>query len=240
MINEKDKLVIWLLILLLIFSTFTSCLMTSEVDSLKNAVEAIANGQKIQQTEQNEMSATFTASLTDIEDKLVDIDERLNNIETKNKEQDEILSDHEDLFEDHSEKIAEIQKNRSSAASKPKITTGVKVSLTESEIRMIAALVYLECGSKSYKCQMAVASVIVNRMSRYHMTARQVVYQDGVFSPAYKVSRTKPSASCIRAVRQVVRKGSILPKKVVAFRNRHYHAFGKRYCVIDGVYFTAI
>lgn len=122
--------------------------------------------------------------------------------------------------------------------SLPDNSLNVKVS--EKDIRDIAALVYLEAGSQSYACQKAIASVIFNRMSRYNMTAQQTIHQNGVFSPASRVSSTKPSSSCLMAVREVLEEGTTLPRNVVAFRNGHYHTFGRRYCCIDGVYFTAL
>lgn len=122
--------------------------------------------------------------------------------------------------------------------SHPEPALNVKVS--EKDIRDIAALVYLEAGSQSYRCQKAIASVIFNRMIKYGMTAHQVIYQNGVFSPASRVSSTTPSSSCLMAVREVLEEGTTLPRNVVAFRNGHYHTFGRRYCSIDGVYFTAL
>lgn len=122
----------------------------------------------------------------------------------------------------------------------PVPTKALNVNVTEADIRNISALVYLECGSCSYKCQKAVASVIFNRMMLYHKTANQVIYERGVFSPASRVKSTRPSASCVRAVREVLATGTTLPLRVVAFRNGHYHSFGTNYCHIDNVYFTKI
>ena len=114
----------------------------------------------------------------------------------------------------------------------------INVKVTEKDIRNIAALVYLEAGSCSYKCQKAIASVVFNRMVRYKKTATQAIYENGVFTVSGRVARTKPSAESLRAVRDVLNNGSIFPTRVTAFRNNRYHSFGKPYVAIDGVYFS--
>lgn len=115
----------------------------------------------------------------------------------------------------------------------------VSVRLSENDIQLIAKLVYEEAGAQSYKCQKAIASVVINRMVRYNKTARQVIFEPGVFSVS--ISNTKASAQSIKAVRDVVKNGTILPKNVLAFRNQHYHrGFGRPYCQIDGVYFSTM
>ena len=116
------------------------------------------------------------------------------------------------------------------------------LELSETDIRNIASLVYLEAGSNScsYDLQKAIASVIFNRMIKYHMTASEVIYQRGVFSPANRVARTTPSERCVRAVRDVMTNGLTLPANVVAFQLYGYHNFGHPYCKIDNVYFTAV
>ncbi len=110
--------------------------------------------------------------------------------------------------------------------------------LTDQEMRDMAALVYLEAGAQSYKCQQAIASVIVNLMVKNHASVNSTIFNTRTFSPARSISRTNPSQSCINAVRDVLENGCTLPSNVTAFRNRHYHNFGTPYCVIDGVYFS--
>jgi spore germination cell wall hydrolase CwlJ-like protein len=63
-------------------------------------------------------------------------------------------------------------------------TTPVSVSAEEEEL--FAALVYCEAGGESYETQLAVASVVVNRInsSRYPNSLVDVIYQKNQFSPA--------------------------------------------------------
>lgn len=150
---------------------------------------------------------------------------------------DERLGNLNDLFKDMLDDMSELEEK---IDAMPKNALGL--DLSEKDIRNIASLVYLEAGSDScsYELQKAIASVIFNRMIKYHKTATQVIYQQGVFSPASRVARTIPSARCLRAVREVMENGLTLPSNVVAFQLYGYHSFGHPYCKIDNVYFTAI
>lgn len=149
------------------------------------------------------------------------------------------LTDHAEMFGDMLDQVEMVEEYLRSLP-----TYAINVSVSEADIRDIAALVHLEAGSQSYECQKAIASVIFNRMMRYGMTAQQVIYQTNngrrVFDPAPRVPSTRPSSSCLMAVREVLYDGCTLPRNVVAFRNRHYHNFGTPYTHIDGVYFSAV
>ena len=227
--RKLDELIIYLLIVLFGLITWICIWTDKEIDAMNKTIQliqaqtAINNG-KISQV---------------IADNAVQ-DERLDDIEHHDKVQDiriamchDELTNTAELFTDLLDDLGALEKV---VNSMPKNTIGVKV--TEKDIRDIAALVYLEAGAQSYKCQKAIASVIFNRMIKYHKTASQVIYEDGVFSPASKVSRTTPSGSCMKAVKDVLANGLTLPKNVVAFRNRRYHSFGKPYVAIDNVYFS--
>ena len=171
-----------------------------------------------------------------------EMDARITTAERTNHLQDTRLAMHRQELTDtaamFSDLLASMERLETHLKSLPDNSLNVNVS--EQDIRDIAALVYLEAGSQSYSCQKAIASVIFNRMIRYNMTAHQTIYQSGVFSPASRVSSTRPSVSSLMAVREVLEEGTTLPRNVVAFRNGHYHTFGHPYCSIDGVYFTAM
>lgn len=115
------------------------------------------------------------------------------------------------------------------------------VDLTESEIRDFAALVYLESGGESYECQLAVASVILNRMVSTGSTLHEVIYAPNQFTPASRVHCTEPSNESLEAVNEVVNNGPSIPDSVTFFRTGHYHNWSsliQPYTVIDGVYFS--
>lgn len=229
--RKLDELIIYFLVLLT-GMVLVICVWTDkEIDMMNKTIRLIQTQTAINNGKLDQVIADNAVQ-----------DERLDDIEHHNKVQDirlancsKELTNTAELFSDLLDDLGDLEKaiNRM-----PKNTIGVKV--TEKDIRDIAALVYLEAGAQSYKCQKAIASVIFNRMVQYNKTASQVIYENGVFSPASKVSRTTPSGSCMKAVRDVLANGLTLPKNVLAFRNGHYHSFGKKYCCIDGVYFSKV
>jgi spore germination cell wall hydrolase CwlJ-like protein len=64
--------------------------------------------------------------------------------------------------------------------------TTTPVTATAEEEELFAALIYCEAGGESYEGQLAVASVVVNRInsSRFPDNLVDVIYQKGQFSPA--------------------------------------------------------
>jgi len=208
------------------------------IDRLQAQNEQLYNSLSAFRTDYQKYKVTSESQLTDLAEDVDELTERLDEAELQirlNRGKIVLMQ-------------SKLNKITPTPTPKPKITSNatstyrnkVSVRLSNYDIRNIAALVYLEAGGQSYRCQKAIASVIINRMSRYHKTASQVICEPGVFGPASQVRSTKPNAQCLRAVRDVVNHGTTLPKSVVAFRNKHYHSFGRRYCCIDGVYFTAM
>ena len=112
--------------------------------------------------------------------------------------------------------------------------------LSAQDIRDMAALVFLEVGGQSYKCKLAVASVIINLSIQKKLSIHVTMFNARRFSPANRISRTTPSEECIKAVNDVLTNGTTMPLSVTAFRNKHYHRFGTPYCVIDKVYFSTV
>lgn len=180
----------------------------------------------------------LSEEISQVSEANVELAERADEIEYENTLQGVRLALHRQMLDDMTEDVDML--NNYLPTPTPIPTHAISVSVSEADIRNIAALVYLEAGSQSYRCQQAIATVIFNRMMRYHKTANQVIYESGVFSPASRVASTTPSASCLDAVRSVLSGGGTLPSNVLAFRNGHYHSFGRNYCCIDGVYFTAM
>lgn len=111
-------------------------------------------------------------------------------------------------------------------------------SMTEDEIYTFAALIYLEAGSTSYKCQCAVASVVLNLMVKEGKSLNACIKTPGRFSVANRVYRTKPSSTSLEVARKIATDGPTLPTYVLYFRNNHYFSWAKAYCHIDNVYFS--
>ncbi len=79
------------------------------------------------------------------------------------------------------------------------------------ETTLLAALIQVEAGGQSYECQLAVGSVIINRVnsSRFPNSISGVIYQSGQFPGAHngKVARVISNGvkrSCINAANEVL------------------------------------
>ena len=225
----KDSTIIGLLIFTWLFMFCIVVGTDSKIDKLVKQLETLG---QVQSDFQEEVSA----ELAEHEDRLYLIEHNQEVIKIRvNNHWNKLLS-LEGMVNDHSDRITKVEQAPKASVHSKRLNLKIK----QSEIRKIGSLVYLECGSCSTKCKRAVASVVFNRMIRYKKTVNQVIYENGVFSVAYKVGRTKASKSCIDAVKYVLYHGTTLPTRVTAFRNKRYHNFGRKYCCIDGVYFTYV
>ena len=102
---------------------------------------------------------------------------------------------------EEAKKLAEQQKKKPTATS-----GGGSVTANSSDSAMLAAIVECEAGGESYEGQLAVASVVVNRVksSSFPNTISGVIYQGGQFSPVASgrfavVLARGASGSCAKA-----------------------------------------
>lgn len=74
----------------------------------------------------------------------------------------------------------------SSQSNGAKKTQGSSVAANTDDVTLLAALIQCEAGGCSYDCQLAVGSVVVNRMKSgsYPNSLYKVIYQRGQFGPA--------------------------------------------------------
>lgn len=234
----KDNSIICMMILTWIFIAMGVLGAEAEISKIEKQVKELCYVEKydIQQI-------YLMAELRDAE-----VDARLYEIEQTNRIQDIRLDQHREEITELDEMFVDLlnQQEHLEEYCRSLPDNALGLTLSDQDIRDIAALVYLEAGNQSYACKKAIASVIFNRMMRYSLTASECIYQrtnggDRVFSPAYRVPFTNPSASCIMAVREVLEDGCTLPIRVTAFRNNHYHTdFGSPYCNIGNVYFSSV
>ena len=117
------------------------------------------------------------------------------------------------------------------------------IDLSESEINLLATLVYLEGGCESYECMKGIASVVVNRMLTTGDSLHEVIYAPGQFSVAHLLNSYTPTEETLRATRDVVQNGPSMPIHVLFFRASYYHEFGNGrvipYICIDNTYFSS-
>lgn len=228
---EKDEKAITLLLCLHLLTLVLVCCVDTDIDIINKTIDDV----KEVQAEQNDNYWHLSES---VDTRFNDADVRISEVEHQVELHHIRLLNHYQLIGEMNSSVEVLNNYLPTPTPIPQYA--VTVNVTEEDIRNLAALTYLECGSCSYKCMKAVASVLFNRMMKYNKTASQVIWEDGVFSPAGRVRSTTPSQSCLNAVRDVLNNGATLPKNVLAFRNGHYHTFGRAYCNIDNVYFTAM
>lgn len=112
-------------------------------------------------------------------------------------------------------KAAEKEAARAQAAAEREATRKQQkeaVLTSASELNILAALVQCEAGGESYEGQLAVASVVMNRVrcGAYPNTITDVIYASGQFSPANstKMSNLALSgnikASCLQAAQEAI------------------------------------
>lgn len=91
-------------------------------------------------------------------------------------------------------------------------TSGTPVGAQASEAELLAALIYCEAGGESYAGQVAVGSVVVNRVNSTYFPSSitDVIYQSGQFSPvasgklALVLANGLTTDSCRNAANQVI------------------------------------
>ena len=78
-----------------------------------------------------------------------------------------------------------VEEEKKSTSSNNKKNSNYVISCSDSELDMLAAIVYCEAGGESYKGKLAVAAVVVNRVksSRYPDDVEAVIKQKSQFSP---------------------------------------------------------
>lgn len=117
------------------------------------------------------------------------------------------------------------------------------INLSESEINLLATLIYLEGGCESYECMKGIASVVVNRMITTGDSLHQVIHAPGQFSVAHLLDSYSPTEETLRAARDIVENGPSMPIHVLYFRASYYHQFGNGrvipYTCIDNTYFSS-
>ena len=120
--------------------------------------------------------------------------------------------------EEEAEAKAAAEAAAAEAAAKANQTSGAEttygdaVEASVSDLDLFAAIIYCEAGGESYECQLAVASVIMNRVKsgNFPNTLYDVIYQRGQFSPARSgklsraISRGSASSSCYQAAQEAL------------------------------------
>ena len=130
--------------------------------------------------------------------------------------------------------------------SKPTTTVSTTVKTTvpcapksvdNDELFMLSHLIYGEGGNTSDECQLAIGSVVLNRMSSslFPSTMKDVIFAPGQYACTWDGNYDKtPDERAIRNAQYLLEHGSQIPSGVVfqaGFKQ------GEVYKIIDGVYF---
>lgn len=117
------------------------------------------------------------------------------------------------------------------------IPTTVNTFYDEDDLYILSHLIYGEAGGQSDECQLAVGSVVLNRVksSSFPNSISGVVFAPGQYACTWDGNYDKePDARAIKNARYLLEHGSQLPDGVV-FQAQFVQ--GEVYAVIDGEYF---
>ena len=181
-------------------TTYESTL--TEVTAFKEELQA--QSESLEQTKESlkQKEKSLLSSIEQAKNKINNANSQLNENESSMEEQQEAqekLKDQVAKMEAYEKKLEEkrareeaiqlkeqarleeIKKQEEEAAANRK-----PISATVSEEELLAAIIYCESGGESYESQLAVGSVVLNRVnsSYFPNTITEVIYQKNQFSPA--------------------------------------------------------
>lgn len=162
--------------------------------------------------QQRNLLSSIDATRTSIDETEEDIDARKQRAE-KLKDKIKAMKEYERKLEEQrakeeAERLAQAGGSTGSAG-KQKVA---KIAASASEEELLAALIYCEAGGESYKAQVAVGSVVVNRIrsGSFPNSMSGVIYQSGQFTPARSgklalvLQNNLTTASCRKAAKHVL------------------------------------
>lgn len=106
------------------------------------------------------------------------------------------------------------------------------------EVQLLARLIYAETGASSDRAQIAVASVVLNRVNSdiFPNTISDVIYQRGQYSPTWNGSiNNTPNEQALRNAIYVYQNGSQIPSNVLY--QASYRQGSGVWAQIDGNFF---
>lgn len=206
-----------LLIPIVTVSTLNSHSVDEYADTLRETQNTV-----ISERTTEEYSEPQTEAETTVRE---EITEKVTELETTEKTEDvEVV----DVYENISKEFVEKQ-----------VPTTVNSFYDEDDLYILSHLIYGEAGGESNECQLAVGSVVLNRVKSksfpYTNTIASVVFADGQYACTQDGNYDKePDARAISNARYLLEHGSQLPDGVVY---QAQFVQGEIYAVIDGEYF---
>ena len=115
-------------------------------------------------------------------------------------------------------------------------------NVTAYERDILAKTVYLEARGESKECQLAVCSVIMNRVEYGYGSIDSMCHDVNQFSVAPYVDAAKPTQNIYDVVDEIIMNGPTVPKDVLFFRAKRFHNWKtvEDWKKIDNTYFSRI
>lgn len=115
-------------------------------------------------------------------------------------------------------------------------------NVTAYERELLERLVYHEGNTESIECQMAIVSVVFNRLDdeygRYGDTIEEVIFAPGQFTVASYIFEKEPTETNKEAVDWVIWNGPSIEPEVQYFRSGYYFSWVDPAFNIDNTYFS--
>ena len=165
-------------------------------EQIKENKAELVSRQKELLKEREDLAVKQKELLSHISEVKSDISDKDQSLENQKKKKEQLatqiraMEEYErKLEEQRAKEEAERQakeKEQQKETQKESSNSGKKVSASGSEKDLLAALIYCEAGGESYTAQVAVGSVVMNRIhsSSFPNSLTGVIYQSGQFSPA--------------------------------------------------------
>ena len=109
-------------------------------------------------------------------------------------------------------------KNKPKKVVKKKTTTKRTKKYSQKDLHILSHIIYAEAGGQSWDFQVAVGSVVLNRVKskKFPNTIRGVVFQKGQYASTWDGNYNKtPSKQSIKVAKYLLKNGSQLPRYVV-------------------------
>jgi len=151
-----------ILIVILVGTIFQNNFIQQEINENNKIIESLntSNSKLITELEQIKIEKDILI----IEN--LDLSEQLNDFKTISRNRNEIIS----------------------ISPTPSATPTPKIEIKQTDLEMLARIIYCEAGGEPEQDQLAVGQVVLNRMKEFHLTLKQTIYQKNssgiyVFSP---------------------------------------------------------
>ena len=190
----------------------------SELNSMKDELSASLeelNSLKAEQNKQKaELEALMAEASANISNHQAQIDEAEAVAAAMVEEMEAKRNSIEELKKEEEKRLAELARKESMEAA-GETEEKVPYAQADGDLRRLAAIIYCEARGEPYEGQVAVATVVMNRVesTRFPNTVEEVISQPNQFTPygmglyAIALAKDDMQQSCIDAAREVLENG---------------------------------